>query len=122
MRNLHLLFDWHYIRQLISGDFSKFYGLLRIYELYDKSEKNQTQSIQTPKYPEQARRSLCRRRCRAIDTGGYMKYHVLYYVRVAAALYAALQIDATARIASPLPTTLFTTAVVVLLFDEKTRI
>ena len=32
------------------------------------------------------------------------------------------QSAATARIASPLPTTLFTAAVVVLLFDEKIRI
>ena len=34
MRNLHQLFDWQYIGQIISGDFTKFCGLLRIYELY----------------------------------------------------------------------------------------
>ena len=34
MRNLHQLFDWQYIGQRIDGDFSKFCGLLRIYELY----------------------------------------------------------------------------------------
>ena len=32
-RNLHQLFDWQYIGQIISGDYAKFCGLLRIYEL-----------------------------------------------------------------------------------------
>ena len=32
--NLHLTFGWHYIGQNQGGDFSKFCGLLRIYELY----------------------------------------------------------------------------------------
>ena len=36
MRNLHQLFDRQYIGQIIGGDFAKFYGLLRIYELYIK--------------------------------------------------------------------------------------
>ena len=34
MRNLHCRFDWHYIGQIYGGDFAKFCGLLRIYELY----------------------------------------------------------------------------------------
>jgi hypothetical protein len=34
LRNLHQLFDWQYIGQIIGGDFAKFCGLLRIYELY----------------------------------------------------------------------------------------
>ena len=34
MRNLHHRFDWHYIGQIYSGDFAKFCGLLRTYELY----------------------------------------------------------------------------------------
>ena len=34
MQNLHQLFDWQYIGQIIGGDFAKFCGLLRIYELY----------------------------------------------------------------------------------------
>ena len=34
MRNLHQLFDWQCIGQIIGGDFAKFCGLLRIYELY----------------------------------------------------------------------------------------
>ena len=34
LRNLHRRFDWHYIGQIYGGDFAKFYGLLRIYELY----------------------------------------------------------------------------------------
>ena len=33
-RNLHQLFEWQYIGQIIGGDFPKFFGLLRIYELY----------------------------------------------------------------------------------------
>ena len=33
LRNLHQLFDWQYIWQIIGGDFAKFCGLLRIYEL-----------------------------------------------------------------------------------------
>ena len=33
LRNLHQLFDWQYIGQIIGGDFAKFCGLLRIYEL-----------------------------------------------------------------------------------------
>ena len=33
LRNLHLRFDWHYIGQIYSRDFAKFFGLLRIYEL-----------------------------------------------------------------------------------------
>ena len=36
LRNLHLTFDWQYIGQIIGGDFAKFCGLLRIYELYYK--------------------------------------------------------------------------------------
>ena len=34
LRNLCQLFDWQYIGQIIGGDFAKFCGLLRIYELY----------------------------------------------------------------------------------------
>ena len=34
MQNLHQLFDWQYIGQIIGGDFAKFCGLLIIYELY----------------------------------------------------------------------------------------
>ena len=34
LRNLHGRFDWHYIGQMYTGDFSKFCGFLRIYELY----------------------------------------------------------------------------------------
>ena len=33
LRNLHRRFDWHYIRQIYGGNFAKFCGLLRIYEL-----------------------------------------------------------------------------------------
>ena len=33
LRNLHRRFDWHYIGQIYDGDFTKFCGLLRIYEL-----------------------------------------------------------------------------------------
>ena len=32
LQNLHQLFDWQYIGQIIGGDFAKFCGLLRIYE------------------------------------------------------------------------------------------
>ena len=32
--NLHRRFDWHYIGQIYGGDFAKFCGLLRIYEVY----------------------------------------------------------------------------------------
>ena len=31
----HQLFDWQYIGQIFGGDFAKFCGLLRIYELYN---------------------------------------------------------------------------------------
>ena len=34
MRNLHQLLDCQYKGQIIGGDFAKFCGLLRIYELY----------------------------------------------------------------------------------------
>jgi hypothetical protein len=34
LQNLHQLFDWQYIGQTSGGDFAKFCGLLRIYELY----------------------------------------------------------------------------------------
>ena len=34
LRNLHQLFDWQYIGQIIDGYFAKCCGLLRIYELY----------------------------------------------------------------------------------------
>ena len=37
MQNLHQLFDWPYIGQIIGGDFAKFFGLFRIYELYDNA-------------------------------------------------------------------------------------
>ena len=33
MRNLHQLFDWQYIGQIIGRDFAKFCGLIRMYEL-----------------------------------------------------------------------------------------
>ena len=33
LQNLQLTFDWHYIGQKYSGDFAKFCGLLRMYEL-----------------------------------------------------------------------------------------
>ena len=33
LQNLHLTFDWHYIEQMYVGDFPKFCGLLRMYEL-----------------------------------------------------------------------------------------
>ena len=36
LRNLPLTFDWHYIGQKWGGDFAKFCGLLKIYELYHK--------------------------------------------------------------------------------------
>jgi hypothetical protein len=34
LRTLHRRFDRYYIEQIYSGDFAKFCGLLRIYELY----------------------------------------------------------------------------------------
>ena len=33
LQNLHQLFDWQYIGQIIGGDLAKFCGILRIYEL-----------------------------------------------------------------------------------------
>ena len=33
LQNLHQLFDWQYIGRIIGGDFAKFCGLLRLYEL-----------------------------------------------------------------------------------------
>ena len=33
LQNLHFRFDWHYIGQIYGGDFAKFWGHLRIYEL-----------------------------------------------------------------------------------------
>ena len=32
LRNLHQLFDWQCIGQIIDGDFATFCGLLRVYE------------------------------------------------------------------------------------------
>ena len=37
LQNLHSRFDWQYIGQIYGGDFAKFCGLLRIYELYPKA-------------------------------------------------------------------------------------
>ena len=34
LQNPQQLFDWQYIGQIIGGDFAKFCGLPRIYELY----------------------------------------------------------------------------------------
>ena len=34
LRNLHLTFDYSTYSQKLGGDFAKFCGLLRIYELY----------------------------------------------------------------------------------------
>ena len=34
LRNLHRRFDWHNIGQIYGGDFAKFCGFLKIYELY----------------------------------------------------------------------------------------
>ena len=36
MQNLHHIFDRYYIGQIFGGDFAKFCGLLRMYELYQK--------------------------------------------------------------------------------------
>ena len=36
MQNLHRIFDRYYIGQIFGGDFAKFCGLLRMYELYQK--------------------------------------------------------------------------------------
>ena len=36
LQNLQCRFDWHYIGQIYGGDYSKFCGLLRIYELYHR--------------------------------------------------------------------------------------
>ena len=36
MRNIHRIFDRYYIGQIFGGDFAKFCGLLRMYELYQK--------------------------------------------------------------------------------------
>ena len=38
LRNLYQLFDWQYIGQIIGGDFPKFCGLLKIYELYNQNK------------------------------------------------------------------------------------
>ena len=35
LRNLHLTFDWHHIGQKWGEDFAKYFGLLRIYKLYN---------------------------------------------------------------------------------------
>ena len=41
LRNLHQLFDWQYVEQIIGGDFAKFCGLLRnIWTLSEKYEKS----------------------------------------------------------------------------------
>ena len=37
LRNLHRRFDWHYIGQIYVGNFAKYCGLLRIYELFNRS-------------------------------------------------------------------------------------
>ena len=37
LQNLHRRYDWHYIGQIYGGFFGKFCGLLRIYELQQKS-------------------------------------------------------------------------------------
>ena len=38
MRNVHHRFDHYYIGQIYGGDFAKFCGLLRIYELYKERQ------------------------------------------------------------------------------------
>ena len=45
MRNLHCRFDWHYIGQIYSGNFAKFCGFLRIYELYQNKKAFFTEPI-----------------------------------------------------------------------------
>ena len=44
LRNRHQLFDWQYIGQTIGGDFAKFCGLLRIYELYRSAQTEHVKS------------------------------------------------------------------------------
>ena len=39
MRNHHCRFDWHQTGQIYGGDFSKFCGLLRTYELYPAAHR-----------------------------------------------------------------------------------
>ena len=48
MQNLHQLFDWQYIGQIIGGDFAKFCGFLRIYELYNVHLNFDTYSMECP--------------------------------------------------------------------------
>ena len=46
MQNLYCRFDRYYIRQIYGGDFAKFCGLLRIYELYQcKNYTSQNDSV-----------------------------------------------------------------------------
>ena len=45
MRDLHQLYDWQYIGQIIGGDFTKFCGLLRIYKLYFQLANREHASI-----------------------------------------------------------------------------
>ena len=47
LQNLHQLFDWQYIEQIIGGDFAKFCGLLRLYELYQQRVCPQEILLQT---------------------------------------------------------------------------
>ena len=50
------IFDWQYIGQIIGGDFAKFYGLLRIYELYKNLHLfNQVNVIQEWQEPRSTR-------------------------------------------------------------------
>ena len=69
VRNLHQLFDWQSIGQKIGGNFAKFCGLLRIYELYirvkyipDNSKTYHTRAITNPTFwrPKILRRLLNR--------------------------------------------------------------
>ena len=45
LQNIHRRFDWHYIRQIYGGDFGKFCGLLKIYELYQEKLVDQLMSL-----------------------------------------------------------------------------
>ena len=53
MKNLHQVFDWQYIGQIIGGDFAKFCGLLRIYELYQRGKGSLVENNHRHSHPLQ---------------------------------------------------------------------
>ena len=67
LKNLHQLFHWQYIGQIVGGDFSKFFGLLRVYELYSPGTVFWINKLQNDNPPSELISTYCYSNCQTVE-------------------------------------------------------